>query len=176
MKVSKDKANRSGPRTGKTSINRRTLLTVLMGGAGGILVIGAAARFIPSSAQAVDDSKKVTLYKDPQCGCCEGYADYLRSNGFEVNIVPTHDLPLLDDKYGIAEDLEPCHISLIGGYVVGGHVPIEVVNRLLSEKPKMIGITLPGMPLGSPGMNGEKTAPFTIYEIAKGSHKIYATV
>src|SRR5713226_9675419 len=126
------------------AMNRRAILMLLIGGAAGI---------VAPSARAVDDSKKVTLYKDPQCGCCEGYAAYLRSNGFEVSIVPTHDLPLLDEKYGIAADLSPCHISIIGNYVVGGHVPIEVVNRLLAEKPGIAGITLPGMPMGSPGMN-----------------------
>ena len=176
MKLSKSKTDRSRPRTAKPSMKRRALLTFLIGGAGGILVIGGAMRIISSSAQPVDESKNVTLYKDPQCSCCEGYADYLRSNGFAVTVVPTHDLPLLDEKYGIATDLQPCHISMIGGYVVGGHVPIEVVNRLLAEKPQITGITLPGMPLGAPGMNGEKAAPFKIYEIAKGSHKIYAAV
>ncbi len=149
------------------AMNRRAILMLLIGGAAGI---------VAPAARAVDDSKKVTLYKDPQCGCCEGYADYLRSNGFEVSIVPTHDLPLLDEKYGIPTDLQPCHLSLIGGYVVGGHVPMEVVNRLLAEKPAITGITLAGMPLGSPGMNGEKTEPFKIYEITKGSRRVYATV
>jgi hypothetical protein len=148
-------------------IRRRTMLTLLLGGAAGI---------VTRPAWAADADKPVTLYKDPQCSCCEGYADYLRGNGFKVSIVPTHDLPLLDEKYGISTDLQPCHISLIGGYVVGGHVPIDIVNRLLTEKPRITGITLPGMPLGSPGMNGPKTAPFTIYEIEKGSHKVYATV
>jgi len=90
--------------------------------------------------------------------------------------VPTHDLPLLDEKYGIATDLSPCHISLVGGYVVGGHVPIEIVNRLIAEKPPITGVTLPGMPPGSPGMNGKKAEPFTIYEIAKSSRKVYAVV
>lgn len=127
-------------------------------------------------ARAAEGGTKVTLYKDPQCGCCEGYADYLRSNGFVVSTVPTHDLPLMDAKYGIPNDLQPCHLSVMEGYVVGGHVPIDVVHRLLSERPAITGITLPGMPLGSPGMNGAKTAPFTIYEIAKGPRKIYATV
>jgi hypothetical protein len=176
MEVSKHKTNRSRSRTGKFSTNRRALLTLLAGGAGGILISGGATWIISSSAQTVDESKKVTLYKDPQCSCCEGYADYLRGKGFHVSIVPTHDLPLLDEKYGIATDLSPCHISMIGGYVVGGHVPIEIVDRLLSEKPAITGITLPGMPLGSPGMSGQKTAPFTIYEIAKGSRQFYAVV
>jgi hypothetical protein len=152
--------------TKEFAMNRRAALTLFIGGAAML-----ASRF----ARAADD-KHITLYKDPDCGCCEGYADYLRSSGFEVTIVPTHDLPLLDEKYGIAADLSPCHISIIDNYVVGGHVPIEVVNRLLAEKPAITGITLPGMPMGSPGMNGRKIAPFTVYEIAKGSRKVYAVV
>ncbi len=167
MDVWKDSINLSDWQSKRFGINRRAILTALVGG---------AAVIISPSARAADDSKKVTLYKDPQCGCCEGYADYLRSRGFEVSVVPTHDLPLLDEKYGIPTDLQPCHLSLVDGYVVGGHVPIEVVNRLLSEKPRITGITLPGMPLGSPGMNGEKTAPFKIYEIAKGPHRVYVVV
>ena len=122
------------------------------------------------------ESKQVILYKDPECSCCEGYAAYLTRNGFQVSIIPTHDLPLLDEKYGIPTDLQPCHLSLIGPYVVGGHVPIEIVNRLLAERPAITGITLPGMPTGSPGMPGKKTEPFTIYEIAKNSRKVYAVV
>src|SRR5579864_1043488 len=149
------------------AMNRRAILMLLAGGATG---------FISASVRAADESKHVTLYRDPQCSCCEGYADYLRSHGFEVNLMPTHDLPLLDEKYGIAVDLQPCHISIVEGYVVGGHVPIEIVNRLLSEKPQITGITLPGMPIGSPGMAGKKTEAFTIYEIAKNSRKVYAVV
>jgi len=148
------------------AMNRRAVLTLFVG--------GAAA--LASPAARADDDKHVTLYKDPQCTCCQGYADYLGGNGFAVSVVPTHDLPLLYEKHGIATDLQPCHLSLLGDYVVGGHVPVEVVNKLLAEKPAITGITLPGMPLGSPGMNGQKTGPFTIYEIAKGSRKVYATV
>src|SRR5260221_6334140 len=132
------------------AMNRRAILMLLIGGTMGM---------VTPSARAIDDSKKVTLYKDPQCGCCEGYADYLRSNGFEVSIVPTHDLPLLDDKYGIPTDLQPCHLSLIGGYVVGGHVPIEIVNLLLSGKTNISRITLSGMTPGSPGVKRGKTEP-----------------
>ena len=95
-------------------MNRRAILTFLA---------GAAATLASPSVRAADD-KHVTLYKDPQCGCCEGYADYLRASGFEVDIMATHDLPLLYEKYGIASELEPCHLSLVGGYVVGGHVPV----------------------------------------------------
>ena len=79
-------------------------------------------------------------------------------------------------KYGIPDGLEPCHISLVGGYVVGGHIPIEVVNRLLLEKAQIAGITLPGMPEGTPGMPGKKPGPLQIYEIGKSPPKIYATI
>ena len=114
-----------------------------------------------------------TLYKNPQCSCCEGYADYLRENGFEVTVKPTHDLPLMHRQYGVPEPLVGCHTTLVDGYVVEGHVPIGAVLRLLTERPAIKGISLPGMPAGSPGMFGEKTGPFTIYEIGDGPAKVY---
>lgn len=157
----------SEPRT-----SRRTLLAVI-GGVGGIALIGGAVEIMSPQAAARGE---VTLYKNPQCDCCEGYADYLRHNGVAVKAIPTNDLLMMGQKYGIPDDQAPCHISLIGGYVVGGHVPIEPINRLLSEKPQIPGINLPGMPVGTPGMPGKKTGPLTIYEIAKGSPKVYATV
>ena len=153
--------------------SRRTVLTVVAGGAA---LVGGVTAILPLSAESATDRGKVTLYKNPDCGCCEGYADYLRQNGFEVTAVPTNDLTVMGEEYGIPDGLQPCHISLIGGYVVGGHIPIEVVNRLLSEKPQITGITLPGMPEGTPGMPGKKAGPLTIYEIGKAQPKVYATV
>jgi hypothetical protein len=93
-----------------------------------------------------------------------------------VTAVPTNDLTVMGEKYGILDSLQPCHISLIGGYVVGGHIPIEIINRLLSEKPQITGITLPGMPEGTPGMPGRKPGPLQIFEIGKGPPKVYAIV
>jgi len=153
-------------RAARFAMNRRRMVTLLVGG---------VAAIVAPAARAADDSRKVTLYKDPQCGCCENYADYLREHGFEVTVVGTHDLPLMNEKLGVPDALQGCHLAKVGGYVVEGHVPFEVVNRLLAEKPPIIGITLPGMPLGSPGMNGKKLAPFKIYEIGKGASKVYAT-
>jgi hypothetical protein len=157
-------------------VSRRAALTMLVGGAGGAALIGAAAGVIPLSARAASSRGDVTLYKNPQCGCCEGYADYLRDNGFKVKAVSTNDLMVMGQKYGISDDMQPCHISLIGGYVVGGHIPMEVIDRLLSEKPKIVGITLPGMPAGTPGMPGNKSSPLDIYEIGSRPPKAYATI
>ena len=160
----------------KHTLSRRAALTMLVGGAGGAALHGGSRGVIVSSARATPSRGDVTLYKNPQCGCCEGYADYLRDNGFNVKAISTNDLTVMGQKYGIPDDQQPCHISLIGGYVVGGHIPMEVIDRLLAEKPKMAGITLPGMPEGTPGMPGNKPGPLDIYEIGGSPPKVYATI
>lgn len=114
-------------------------------------------------------AKDVTLYKNPACTCCEGYADYLRKNGFTVKVVESEDLEALNKKYGVSELMAGCHISIIAGYVVEGHVAIELVNRLLAEKPHIVGIALPGMPMGTPGMGGQKDETLAVYAIAPGA-------
>jgi hypothetical protein len=122
-------------------------------------------------------SVHVTLYKNPQCSCCEGYAAYLRDNGFDVDVKPTTDLAEISRKAGVPEAMEGCHTAFIDGYVVDGHVPVAVIEKLLTERPAIAGITLPGMPMGSPGMVGEKTEPFTIYAVTKDGKAptVYAT-
>ena len=160
----------------KYKLSRRVALRVLIAGAGGAALIGGATGVVTLNAGPVVDRGQVTLYKNPQCECCEGYADYLHHNGFQVTAVPTNDLTVMGERYGIPDSLQPCHISLIGGYVVGGHIPIEIINGLLSEKPQITGITLPGMPEGTPGMPGRKPGPLTIYEIGNGPPKVYATI
>jgi hypothetical protein len=110
---------------------------------------------------------KATLYKNPQCGCCEEYAVYLRRNGFDVAVKPTNDLETINRKAGVPEAFEGCHAMFIDGYVIDGHVPVNLVHRLLSERPNIAGITLPGMPAGSPGMGGAKTEPFVVYALPR---------
>jgi hypothetical protein len=109
----------------------------------------------------------VTLYKNPECSCCEGYVAYLKDNGFAVESKPTNDLAEISRKAGVPEQYQGCHTAFIEGYVVDGHVPVEAIRKLLSERPAIAGITLPGMPMGSPGMGGVKTEPFTIYAASK---------
>jgi len=129
---------------------------------------GSAAVLAMSLSAAPLAAETVTLYKNPQCGCCESYADYLRENGFEVEVTPTHDLVQISSDAGIPEDFQGCHTSFIGDYVISGHVPIDVVTKVLAEKPDIVGVTLPGMPMGSPGMGGAKQEPFTVYAIEEG--------
>jgi len=146
-----------------TMTTRRTLL----------LTISALALAGPVQASPV----AVTLYKNPECGCCDGYADYLRGHGFAVTSKATNDLAEISRKAGIPSDLQGCHTAFIGDYVVDGHVPVEAINKLLTEHPAIKGITLPGMPPGSPGMYGTKTGPFTIYAIDEaGKSTVYVTL
>lgn len=128
------------------------------------------------SAGATAAPMRATMYKNPQCSCCEGYAAYLRKNGFEVNVKPTNDLSEISRKAGIPENLQGCHTIFLDGYVVDGHVPVNVIRKLLAERPQIVGIALPGMPEGSPGMTGRKTEPFTVYAVFNDNSppKVYA--
>jgi hypothetical protein len=135
------------------------------------LIVGLA---LAAPASAAEGAKEATLYKNPQCTCCEAYADYLRENGFDVTVVPTHDLSLIKQRHGVPAAYEGCHTMLIDGYVVEGHVPVDILDRLLTERPDLKGISLPGMPMGSPGMSGEKTEPFTIFGFGDEPTEVYA--
>ncbi|MEW6451352.1 MAG: DUF411 domain-containing protein [Pseudomonadota bacterium] len=116
---------------------------------------------------ALAASTSATLYKTPQCSCCEAYADYLRRSGFSVDVKPTNDLADISRKAGVPEKMQGCHTVFIDGYVVDGHVPVKVIRKILAERPDIAGITLPGMPQGSPGMTGRKSGPFTVYAVTK---------
>jgi len=136
--------------------------------------LAAAAAASSASAQS---ARQATLYKNPQCGCCEDYADYLRGRGYKVEVIPTHDLDAVRSRHRVPDLLYGCHTTLVDGYVVEGHVPAGTIERLLRERPRIRGISLPGMPQGSPGMTGRKKEPFTIYEIGAqttGKPRVYA--
>ena len=136
------------------------------------------AAFVPAGAVFAAEPIHATLYKNPQCTCCEGYAAYLRQNGFEVEVKPTNDLAEISQKAGVPEKYQGCHTMFVEGYVVDGHVPVEVVRKLLTERPQIAGITLPGMPAGSPGMYGKKNGTFVIYAVTKDGRPptVYASV
>ena len=142
-----------------------------------IFRLGATLALLALPLPAMADPLQATLYKNPQCGCCEGYADYLRANGFQVDVKPTNDLMQISQKAGVPPEFQGCHTTFIDGYVIDGHVPASVIGKLLKERPPIAGITLPGMPIGSPGMDGVKTQPFTIYAVTKdgAAPTVYAT-
>ena len=139
--------------------------------------LGALAALGAASFARAQDKPEATLYKNPQCGCCQDHAAYLRKYGYRVKEIATHDLEGIRLQHGVPEQLYGCHTILVGGYVVEGHVSAPIIDRLLRERPKIRGVSLPGMPQGSPGMTGPKTEPFRIYEIganAEAAPRVYA--
>lgn len=121
-------------------------------------------------------SDEVVMYKDPNCGCCGKWADHLRENGFKVREIATRDMALVKTEAGVPRALGSCHTAMVGGYVVEGHVPASDVRRLLADRPRLVGISAPGMPLGSPGMEG--AYPAERYDVVgfdeKGNTQVFS--
>jgi hypothetical protein len=121
-----------------------------------------------------EDAPNATMYKQAYCSCCDGHADHLRANGFKVTVVETDQLSKIKTKHRVPPEFEGCHTIEIGGYVVEGHVPATIIRKLLKERPNIRGISLPGMPDGSPGMSGIKREPFVVYEFGPTSGRVFA--
>ena len=94
----------------------------------------------------------ITVYKSPSCGCCGKWVDYLRKEGFEVNAIDQRDLTPIKERAGVKPEMESCHTAMVDGYVIEGHVPAQAIRKLLEERPKTVGLAVPGMPNNSPGM------------------------
>jgi len=133
----------------------------------------AASSMLPASV-AAELSRQGTVYKNPWCGCCESHVAYLRDHGYVLDIVHTEALDEIRADLGVPLALAGCHLIVIDGYIVEGHVPVSSIERLLSERPNIAGISLPGMPQGSPGMSGTKEEPFVILEIGEGDPVVFA--
>ena len=131
------------------------------------LRVAAILALTSTALPALADPIHAILYKNPQCSCCEIYAAYLKRNGFDVELKPTNDLAGISAKAGVPADLEGCHTMFIDGYAFDGLVPVDIVKKVLAERPAIAGVTLAGMPTGAPGMPGKQAAPFKIYAFTK---------
>lgn len=136
---------------------------------GGIAV--ATAWAIPAAPAA----PVVTVYKSPTCGCCSKWVDHLKSAGFQVKAIDREDMDEIKALNGVTDALASCHTALVGGYVVEGHVPAADIQRLLKEKPKVAGLAAPGMPMGSPGMEGSHKDAYDVVTFDKaGRTRVWA--
>lgn len=113
----------------------------------------------PAHADTNDTAK---LYKNPNCVCCDKYADYLESKGMDIEVIESRNLNQVKASAGVPSSLAGCHTLMVGDYIIEGHVPFAAVDRLLTERPAIDGIALAGMPQGSPGMPGPKQGPFEV--------------
>jgi hypothetical protein len=142
-------------------------LTVPLGAA---TVAASVHRHVPPVA--------VTVYKNAQCGCCNNWVEHLRKAGFDVAAKDVDDLAAIKSKLGVPASLGSCHTAMVEGYVVEGHVPAADIRKLLTKKPKVAGIAVPGMPMGSPGMEvpGVPADKYDVTAFAKdGKQRVFAS-
>ncbi len=163
----------------KITMNKRiiTVIVIVAIGVGGFYFLmnkNEGKRTVGQNLTMQD--KKMTIYMSPNCGCCTGYADEMRRQGFDVTVVALDDMNSIKEKYGIPANKQSCHTAVIDNYFIEGHVPIEAVKKLLREKPAIDGIGLPGMPMGTPGVPGQKRAPYKIYQSVNGKFSEYMTI
>ena len=135
--------------------------------------IALFAAFAVLSAQSISSAQQkpaavkplLTVYKTPTCGCCSKWVDHMRANGFDAKVHDLSDLTEIKTKLGVPAELGSCHTAQVGRYVIEGHIPADAVHRLLKERPTTVtGLAVPGMPLGSPGMEvpGGSADPYLI--------------
>ncbi len=151
---------------GKWMWARRALTVVVMAG-------GAAAAL--GAASAREPLPSVVVYKSRLCGCCTKWVDHMRAAGFRVVVRDVDDLLGIEARYGVPKGLTSCHTALAGGYLVIGHVPADLVQRLLQERPAVAGITVPGMPADAPGMDAGTGGPYDVLVFDRdGTSRVYA--
>ena len=131
----------------------------------------SAATDVPAAAA---ETRAITIWRDPRCGCCDAYAEYLETNGYQVTRVDDRDFDKRSVAAGVPGQGLGCHLAEIDGYYVSGLVPAEIIERLVTERPDIAGITLPGMPANAPGMAAEKTGTLKTYAFGKDGVAVYS--
>ncbi|MCP3662348.1 MAG: DUF411 domain-containing protein [Gammaproteobacteria bacterium] len=138
----------------------------------GVILVTGGMLFSQQFAGAAD----VVVYKSPTCGCCKGWISHLKENGFSVEVHDRSNLNSIKAELGVPRHLQSCHTAKVEGYVVEGHVPADVIVRLLKEKPRIKGLAVPGMPMGSPGMEGPRNDAYDVLTFqSNGKTTVFAS-
>ncbi|HMF88314.1 MAG TPA: DUF411 domain-containing protein [Gemmatimonadaceae bacterium] len=137
-----------------------------------VLTTGAAR----PSAAVISKEPTITVYKDASCGCCKSWIEHLTKHGYRVDAKDSDDMTEVKRSLGVPEALTSCHTAVVNGYLIEGHVPAADIARLLKTKPKVAGLAVPGMPMGSPGMEGPRTQKYDVLSFDKaGKTKVFAS-
>lgn len=157
------------PITSSNVVSRRSALRLPLA------MLGAAVLSNPLRALARSEPNQITVWKNPDCGCCREWVAHLRKNGFEVVTNDVKDTAPIRQKLGLPDKFGSCHTASLGNYVIEGHVPAQELRRLLREKPNARGLAVPGMPVGSPGMEvgNARDAYDVLLVLADGSSRVY---
>jgi hypothetical protein len=153
---------------------RVTTLLLATAGFGVVATLTLAPRHLTAGPPVRPSAVAITVYRSPTCGCCKSWEDHLSANGFTVKDVPQNDLSEIKAESGVAARLVSCHTALVGGYVIEGHVPAADIQRLLREKPKIVGLSAPGMPGGAPGMDTNHDPYEVLTFDARGNTTVWA--
>jgi len=140
-----------------------------------LLITGLTPQAAFSDTGQPADLEPITVYKSPTCGCCNKWVSHLQSSGFEVDAINRKDMNSVKSDAGIPRRLASCHTAIIGDYIIEGHVPADDIKRLLKEKPDVAGLTVPGMPMGSPGMEGPRQDRYDVLTFTRsGETKVFS--
>lgn len=149
-------------------------------GAGAFMAVGsgsdgADARAGADAATGADAAGEMVVYRSPACGCCTAWVEHMREAGFQVRVEDRTNLAPVKAEMGVPADLSSCHTARVGGYVIEGHVPASDVRRLLAEEPDVKGLAVPGMPVGSPGMEGPNPERYSVVAFGgEGGREVFA--
>lgn len=129
----------------------------------GLLAAAAAVAVFAAAPAGAEDAPHITVHRSPTCGCCKAWVSHLRAAGFSVEVIDEADIAAVKTRLRVPASLASCHTAEVAGYVVEGHAPAATIHKLLAEKPAAIGLAVPGMPIGSPGMETGGTAD--VYDV-----------
>lgn len=150
-------------------MTRRELLT-------GAAVFAAAVALGNQRAFALPLATRITVYKDPNCGCCANWNGAMRKAGFEIDVRDTPNIGAVKSSLGVPDTLASCHTGVVAGYLFEGHVPPDLVQKVLRERPALIGLFVPGMPVGSPGMEGPNPGRYDVIALDRDRRQsVYAS-
>ena len=136
----------------------------------------APAAHTSHAPSAPADSTTVTVYQSPTCPCCKKWVTHMKEAGFNVVSIHRNDMNAVKQAHGVSSNLGSCHTATVGGYVVEGHVPAADVKRLLAERPAVVGLAVPGMPMGSPGMEGVYSEKYDVIAFDRsGGRSVFAS-
>jgi len=136
-------------------------------------LLAAAGALVPAGALFAAEEPVITVHKDPTCGCCSAWVQHLQKAGFITKVLETRDIDAVKTRLAVPDDLAACHTAEVSGYVVEGHVPTTALRRFLAEKPQAAGLALPGMPIGSPGMEGGKPEKYDVVLFGPNIRRTY---
>jgi hypothetical protein len=138
--------------------------------------LAGATSWLSARAGALPPAVRITVYKDPNCGCCTNWNEAMRKAGFQIDVRDTANIATVKGSLGVPDALASCHTGVVAGYLFEGHVPPDLVHKVLREKPAIVGLFVPGMPTGSPGMEGPSPERYDVIALGRDQRRaVYAT-